>query len=43
LLEALIAADGPAAVACVRWLVTGEPPALGSVDIAWPQACGVCD
>jgi hypothetical protein len=43
LLEALIGQDGPVAVACVRWLVTGEWPALGDVDIAWPRACGVGD
>ncbi|WP_176470396.1 hypothetical protein [Mycobacterium avium] len=37
LLEALSGAGSPAALACLRWLVTGESPTRLAVDVAWPD------
>ncbi|WP_156455057.1 hypothetical protein [Mycolicibacterium chlorophenolicum] len=36
LLEALSAEGSPAALACLRWLVTGESPQRLAVDVVWP-------
>lgn len=41
LLQAMTARGGPVAEACLRWLVTGELPGLGGVDVVCLPAAGV--
>ncbi|WP_176213570.1 hypothetical protein [Mycobacterium avium] len=40
LLEALSGDGSPAALSCLRWLVTGESPQRAAADVAWPDAAG---